>query len=126
MTDTAAIEVLRAAWETARDEARRNPTIENREHAKLAWAAYDAAAPRRKGSNYASRAGKRQAAERRAPKINPEGLYLGRTARTTGRDISGQPIEDVDDSAAAEFLAETGEAICCEVCGLTHESKGGK
>lgn len=56
-----------AAWIAARDAARNNPTPENREVAKTAWAALDAASPRqRRMGTFASRAGQRQAAERRA------------------------------------------------------------
>lgn len=54
------------AMEAARATAKANPTPENLEAAKRAWAAYDASAPAQKRSGYASRAGQRQARERRA------------------------------------------------------------
>jgi hypothetical protein len=54
------------AWEAARDLARRVPSVENRQAAQAAWAALEAATPPRKRAGRASRAGMRQAAERRA------------------------------------------------------------
>jgi len=60
-------ESAEALWIAARDAARDNPTPANREAAKAAWAALDAASPRlRRMGTFASRAGQRQAAERRA------------------------------------------------------------
>lgn len=60
------LDALREAWEAARAKAKDEPTKENREAAKAAWAACDAAAPKLKSRGFASRAGQRQAAERRA------------------------------------------------------------
>jgi len=57
---------LEAAWITARDTARDDPTPANREAAKVAWTALTAATPKRPGTGLSSRAGQRQAAERRA------------------------------------------------------------
>ena len=57
---------LREAYEAARTEAKANPTAENRKRVKAAWTAYDESVPQRKPRGYASRAGKRQAAEREA------------------------------------------------------------
>jgi len=51
---------LRSAFTAARLQAKTDPTPENREAVKAAWAALDAAAPRQKVSGHASRAGKRQ------------------------------------------------------------------
>ena len=56
---------LTAAYESARDLARRDPTPEHRDAAMAAWAALDAASPRRSVAAYTSRAGKRQHAEMR-------------------------------------------------------------
>jgi hypothetical protein len=56
---------LQAACDAARTAARLNPTAENRARAQSAWAALEAAIPRKKKAGFASRAGKRQAAERR-------------------------------------------------------------
>lgn len=53
---------LQTAWETARTAARLEPTVENRERAKAAWAALVAATPRQKVASFASRAGKRHGA----------------------------------------------------------------
>ncbi len=59
--------ILQEAWIVARDAARNNPTPTNREVAKAAWAALVAASPQqRRMGTFASRAGQRQAAERRA------------------------------------------------------------
>ena len=44
------------------------------------------------------------------------GAHLGQTARTTGRDISGQPIEPVTPELAKEALA-MGWEVACESCG---------
>ena len=57
---------LYAAYETARAFAKANPSVAAWEAVKAAWAACVAAAPRQKVSGYASRAGQRQQAERRA------------------------------------------------------------
>jgi len=57
---------LKAVFDSAREKARANPSVENREAAKAAWAAYVASAPKRKVRGHASRAGKQQAARRRA------------------------------------------------------------
>lgn len=65
ITMTKNLPTLHAAWEIARDLARSSPTPENREAAKVAWAALDAASPRQKVSGYASSAGKRQHTERK-------------------------------------------------------------
>ena len=65
VTETSTLETLKAAYETARRRANQERTPEARDAAIAAWAAYDAASPPRKVSSYASRAGKRQAAERR-------------------------------------------------------------
>lgn len=61
----ATVEELKAAFEAARAKAISEPTQDNREAVKAAWAAYDSSIPLRKASGYASRAGQRQAAERR-------------------------------------------------------------
>ena len=62
------LEALRLAWRAASERARAEGTDEAIEAAKAAWAAYDAAGTpvRSCWRGYASRAGKRQAAERRA------------------------------------------------------------
>lgn len=57
---------LRSELEAARRSAAAEPTHGNRERAKAAWSALDAASPRRKTSGFASRAGKRQAGDRKA------------------------------------------------------------
>lgn len=60
-------EIAEMLWIAARDAVRDNPTQANREAAKVAWATLDAASPRqRRMGTFASRAGQRQAAERRA------------------------------------------------------------
>jgi hypothetical protein len=46
------------------------------------------------------------------------GAHLGTTARYTGRDISGQPIEPVGPEEARYFVETLGGPICCERCGL--------
>lgn len=69
-TKTATVETLRLAYEQAKARAASEKTPESREAVMAAWAALDTAAkaaglgPKR--SFYASRAGQRQAAERRA------------------------------------------------------------
>jgi hypothetical protein len=45
------------------------------------------------------------------------GAHLGNTARTTGRDISGQPILEITPDIAAEYEKEYGEPLSCETCG---------
>lgn len=55
-----------AEYEKASELARREPSLANREAVKSAWIACEAVAPKRKVSNFASRAGKRQYAERMA------------------------------------------------------------
>ena len=57
---------LYAAYNAAKEAFRLNRTEENFAAVKAAWTAYDASGPKRKAVGYASRAGKRQAAERRA------------------------------------------------------------
>lgn len=52
--------------EAAREAARMNPTVENREAAKRAWAVLESLSPPLKCNGATSRAGQRQAAERRA------------------------------------------------------------
>lgn len=50
------------------------------------------------------------------------GEHLGTSARYTGRDISGQPIQPVTPEIAAEMnreLAPYGLAVSCERCGKT-------
>lgn len=44
------------------------------------------------------------------------GAHLGSTARHTGRDLSGQPIEAVTPEVVRE-AESIGWAICCETCG---------
>lgn len=44
------------------------------------------------------------------------GKHLGYTAKTTGRDLSGQPIQMVRPEDAAE-AARDGWTIKCEQCG---------
>lgn len=56
-------ETLKAAYETARAAFEVSRTAENMATVKAAWAAYDASAPKRKVSGFASRAGKRRHAE---------------------------------------------------------------
>jgi hypothetical protein len=46
------------------------------------------------------------------------GAHLGASARLTGRDISGQPIEPVGPEEARYFVEALGGPICCERCGL--------
>lgn len=61
------LDSLKARCEAARELARREPTEVNREAAKAAWAALEAATPnQRKPWGYSTRAGKRQQAEFRA------------------------------------------------------------
>jgi hypothetical protein len=60
------IAALHAAYIAAVDHARRERTAEAREAVIAAWAKYDSAGKKRKSARYASRAGMRQAAERRA------------------------------------------------------------
>jgi hypothetical protein len=60
------MEDLRAVYEAARKRFETERTQEAMDAVKAAWAAYDAAGPKRKVSGFASRAGRRQAAERRA------------------------------------------------------------
>lgn len=58
---------LQAICDAARETARVEPTIENRARAIAAWDALVAATPRMKrGGGFGSRAGQRQAAERKA------------------------------------------------------------
>lgn len=71
-------EKLQAAFNEARAKARREPTPENREAAKAAWKALEEATPRAKARGYASRAGQRQAAQRRAEQIERERRGLDR------------------------------------------------
>ena len=59
---TDAIDAAKKAFTDARADARKNPTPENREAAIAAWAALEAATPRRAIARYGSRAGQRQAA----------------------------------------------------------------
>lgn len=55
------------------------------------------------------------------------GAHLGYTARATGRDISGQPIEPVTPDVAREAVA-MGCVLVCEQCGkapsLLHSARG--
>jgi len=65
----------------------------------------------------------------RAPKIDDDALYecdggmvlcgadLGMSARTTGRDLSGQRIRRMKDADAALFYAECEAPCACEMCG---------
>lgn len=62
------LEALKATYDAAREADRVHRTPATMADVKAAWSALDAATPRRKVSNYASRAGKRQAAERRVRK----------------------------------------------------------
>lgn len=48
------------------------------------------------------------------------GSHLGASARTTGRDISGQRIELVTDAHAAEWRRMANSEIQCEQCGKEH------
>lgn len=57
---------LKEAYEVAKRRASEERTHEAREAATAAWAAYDASVPRRAPRVFASRAGRRQAQERRA------------------------------------------------------------
>lgn len=57
---------LKAAYDAALALAKKAPSPETYAAVKAAWAAYDASTPRRKGARFASRAGQRQAAARRA------------------------------------------------------------
>jgi hypothetical protein len=59
-------EAAESVWAKARDAARLNPTPENREAAKAAWAALEAVSPPMKRSGFVSRAGQKQYAFRRA------------------------------------------------------------
>lgn len=54
------------------------------------------------------------------------GSHLGATARSTGRDISGQPIIPVTPDVMAENLAMGNPPIQCETCGqqASHERRG--
>ncbi len=45
------------------------------------------------------------------------GAHLGASARYTGRDISGQPIEQVTPEDVRLALSEDGWTIKCETCG---------
>jgi hypothetical protein len=56
----------RAAYETARALAALEPCAANMRAAIAAWNALEAVTPRRKTSGFASRAGRRQYAERQA------------------------------------------------------------
>lgn len=69
-TNDGNLDELKLAWETARKRAKTERTAEAREAAKAAWAALEAAAPKRKVSGYASRAGKKQQQIRRATEGN--------------------------------------------------------
>jgi hypothetical protein len=62
------VDEMKALWEAARERAKVEKTPEAREAAIAAWAALEAATPRRKGGGQSrcNQAGKRQAAERRA------------------------------------------------------------
>lgn len=44
------------------------------------------------------------------------GAHLGHTAKTTGRDLSGQPIQPVTPDMARD-MADQGFPIRCETCG---------
>lgn len=52
------------------------------------------------------------------------GQHAGHSATYTGRDISGQRVLLVTKTAAAAWLAEVGEGICCEDCGRQHGETG--
>lgn len=45
------------------------------------------------------------------------GAHLGATARYTGRDISGQPIEPITPEVVREARDVMGVEFCCEQCG---------
>lgn len=47
------------------------------------------------------------------------GEHLGSSARTTGRDLSGQPIEPITPELAAESQRAYGYFPRCEQCGRT-------
>ena len=47
------------------------------------------------------------------------GEHLGVTAKATGRDLSGQPIEPVTPELAAECESSYGYVPKCEQCGRT-------
>ena len=66
MVNSQTTEELYAAYKNAKAAFEANQTVESYEAAKAAWAAYDASGQCRKVSGYASRAGLRQARERRA------------------------------------------------------------
>lgn len=110
-TSAAQLTELRTAWEKARALAARNPSIEHRDAAKAAWAALGAASPRMKTGGYASRAGQRQAAERRSQAAERRGrghATVKKTPRQLDREIAaalaGQPSET--GSAFYDFLLE--------------------
>jgi cellobiose phosphorylase len=64
-TNTAAVATLKQAWEAATARVKAEGTPEAFQAAIDAWAAYDASGKPRATASYASRAGKRQQADRR-------------------------------------------------------------
>lgn len=99
---------LRAAWETARKTANLNPTAENRARAQAAWAALDAASPRRtKSAGFASRAGKRQAAERRSRAHATKNKTATQLDREIATALAGPKGTDTDDGVF--YLTDTKE-----------------
>ena len=68
--DSAAFAVAKAAYDAARDECSRNKTPENMDAVVAAQHAMEALAPpQKRRGGFACRAGKRQAAERRAARF---------------------------------------------------------
>jgi hypothetical protein len=49
--------------------------------------------------------------------------HAGASAKATGRDISGQRVDAVTDAFAARWLADVGEQVACEDCGLKHGAR---
>lgn len=92
------LDELKAAYDAAREADRLHRTPATMDAVKVAWTALDAAAPRRKVSGYASRAGKRQATERKAATtgplfvlVTPSGNYVTRGTDRQGTRMAFTP-----------------------------------